>query len=79
MKVKQHFYCFTHGNLTDLGCTFQKDFCGFDVDGDGDFKFDRFNGIQVPIIGSDHNYDQTGVFLYAQSAALQDPTPVLYQ
>ena len=72
------FVLLTHGTHTDLGCTFQEDFCDFDVDGEGDFKFERFNGSQIPIIGADHNENQAGVFLYAHSEALQDPTPVLY-
>ena len=60
----------------DLGCTFQDGLCGFQVDGDGGFLFQRSNGSEVPAIGSDHNYDEAGVFLYAESPAVQDPTPV---
>ena len=70
--------CLTHGTHTDLGCTFQEDLCGFEVDGEGDFKFERFNGDGVPIIGADHNENKAGIFLYAHAEALQDPTPVLY-
>ena len=60
----------------DLGCTFQDGFCDFEVNGDGGFVFRRSNGSQVPAIGSDHNHDESGVFLYAESPAVQDRTPV---
>ena len=30
-------------------------------------------------IGADHNFDESGVFLYAESPAVQDPTPVRIQ
>ena len=60
----------------DLGCTFQDGLCDFEVNGDGGFVFQRSNGSQVPAIGSDHNHDESGVFLYAESPAVQDRTPV---
>ena len=63
----------------DLGCTFQENLCDYEVNGDGGFVFRRSNGSQVTAIGSDHNFDESGVFLYAESPAVQDPTPVRMQ
>ena len=63
----------------DLGCTFQENLCGFTVNGDEGFVFRRSNGSQVTAIGADHNFDESGVFLYAESPAVQDPTPVRIQ
>ena len=63
----------------DLGCTFQEDLCGFEVNGEEGFVFRRSNGSQVTAIGSDHNFDESGVFLYAESPAIQDPTAVRIQ
>ena len=52
---------------TDEGfCTFQEDDCGFEIEGDGDFKFERKSGSQG--IWSDHHGNKDGMFLYAQSA-----------
>ena len=63
----------------ELGCTFQDNLCGFEVNGEEDFVFRRSNGSQVTAIGSDHNFDESGVFLYAESPAIQDPTAVRIQ
>ena len=54
--------------LQDLGCTFQEGLCGFEIAGGQGFMFERVlgNGSDV---GADHNGDQTGIFLYAQSGA----------
>ena len=60
----------------DLGCTFQQDFCNFDVRGDEGFAFKRMNGSEVPSIGSDHNQKDSGVFLYASSNAIEDSLQV---
>ena len=60
----------------DLGCTFQQDFCNFDVRGDEGFAFKRMNGSEVPSIGSDHNQKDSGVFLYASSKAIEDSLQV---
>ena len=62
----------------DLGCTFQENFCDFEVDGDEGFKFTRVNGSQVPAMDGDHTFDPSAVFLYAQSDAVADSTEVSY-
>ena len=49
-------------------CTFQVDDCGFEIEGDGDFKFARTSGSDVEAIGSDHHFNPSGMFLYAQSS-----------
>ena len=60
----------------DLGCTFQDDFCSFDVRGDEGFVFKRLNGSGAPTIGSDHNFEESGVFLFAKSEAIEDSLQV---
>ena len=60
---------------TPTHCTFQVDDCGFEIEGDGDFKFERTSGSQVDAIGSDHHENTEGMFLYAQSSA-REPSSV---
>ena len=60
----------------DLGCTFQDDFCNFHVQGDEGFVFKRMNGSGVPSIGSDHSFDESAVFLFASSEAIEDSLQV---
>ena len=60
----------------DLGCTFQEDFCNFDVRGDEGFVFKRMNGSGVPTIGGDHDFDESAVFLFASSEAIEDSLQV---
>ena len=60
----------------DLGCTFQEDFCNFNVRGDEGFVFKRMNGSGVPSIGSDHDFDESAVFLFASSDAIEDSLQV---
>ena len=60
----------------DLGCTFQEDFCNFTVRGDEGFVFKRMNGSGVPTIGSDHDFDESAVFLFASSDAIEDSLQV---
>ena len=60
----------------DLGCTFQNNFCNFNIRGDEGFVFKRMNGSGVPSIGSDHDFDESAVFLFASSAAIEDSLQV---
>ena len=47
-------------------CTFEKDFCGFEVMGEQtDFIFERVQGKDVPNIEHDHNFDIEPYFVYA--------------
>ena len=49
----------------DEFCTFQEDNCGFEIEGDGDFKFERKSGVEG--IWTDRHGNADGMFLYAQS------------
>ena len=60
----------------DFGCTFQEDFCNFGIRGDEGFVFKRMNGSGVPTIGADHNFDESAVFLFASSEAIEDSLQV---
>ena len=60
----------------DFGCTFQGDFCNFTVRGDEGFVFKRINGSGFPTIGSDHDFDESAVFLFASSEAIEDSLQV---
>ena len=51
----------------DVFCTFQQDDCGFQIEGEGDFLFQRKTGAEVPAIGSDWHFNSEGMFLYANS------------
>ena len=52
----------------DVFCTFQEDNCGFEIEGNGDFKFARTSGSDIESPPwEDHHGNPSGKFLYAQS------------
>jgi hypothetical protein len=54
-------------SFLDIFCDFQKDDCGFEIVGEGEFIFHREKGTEVAAdVEADHNYDQNAYFLYAK-------------